>query len=85
MGNPLLGFLNQMPQTNGANGMSMLMNAMRSGGNPLNFLGSLAGIDVSKVKSGDLPNLCRTLCQKRGLNYDEVYQQAQQIFNQLNR
>lgn len=35
MGNPLLGFLNQMPQTNGANGMSMLMNAMRSGGNPL--------------------------------------------------
>lgn len=73
-----------MPQ-----GLAALMQAMKSGGDPVAFISSLTGVDMKPLlaaKGNDaLPALCRTLCKQKGLNFDEIYAQAQQMMNQLNK
>ena len=85
--NPIFSSMNSAPAT--PQGIMALLQAMKSGGDPISFLSSLTGVDMKPLvaaKGADaLPALCRTLCKQKGLNFDEIYAQAQQMMEQLNK
>ena len=91
MGNPLFDLL--------AGGASLpteliqVMQLIKSGGSPQALINMAAqqnpqmgaALNLLNGKSPqDMEQVCRNLCQQRGLNYDSLYQQAQQIAKQNN-
>lgn len=86
MGNPLFNLLagsaNLPPE------LIQVMQLMKSGGSPQALMNMVAqqnpqmgaALNLLSGKSPqDMEQVCRNLCQQRGLNFDSLYQQAQQI------
>lgn len=70
-----------------------LAQLMRSGGNPQSMMSMLAqqypemGVFLQMPNSNTpqgMEQLCKTLCQQRGLDFNNIYQQAQNMMKQLN-
>lgn len=91
MSNPIMNMLgmgNTIPPQ-----IMQLAQLMRGGGNPQAMIGMLAqqypemGI-LLQMPGGATPQnmeqFCRNLCQQRGLNFDDVCTQTQNMMKQLN-
>ena len=70
-----------------------LAQLMRSGGNPQSMMSMLAqqypelGVFLQMPNSNTpqgMEQLCKNLCQQRGLDFNNIYQQAQNMMKQLN-
>ena len=89
MPNPIL----QMLGGNNS-GISMLLELMMNNQSPQQMLSVIAQQNPEAMTvlqslgrnatPQDMSNLCRTLCQQRGLNYEQICSQAQQILKQNN-
>lgn len=84
----MLGMGNAIPPQ-----IMQLAQLMRSGGNPQSMMSMLAqqypemGVFLQMPNSSTpqgMEQLCKNLCQQRGLDFNNIYQQAQNMMKQLN-
>ena len=84
----MLGMGNAIPPQ-----IMQLAQLMRSGGNPQSMMSKLAqqypemGVFLQMPNSSTpqgMEQLCKNLCQQRGLDFNNIYQQAQNMMKQLN-
>jgi hypothetical protein len=84
----MLGMGNAIPPQ-----IMQLAQLMRSGGNSQAMMSMLAqqypemGVFLQMPNSGTpqgMEQLCKNLCQQRGLDFNNIYQQAQNMMKQLN-
>ena len=69
-----------------------LAQLMRNGGNPQAMINMLAQqypemgmlLQMSNGNPQNMEQLCKNLCQQRGLDFNNIYQQAQTMMKQLN-
>lgn len=74
---------------NGNNPMAQMMGQMMNGGNPQQMMNQMAGnnpvmkraMEMSEGKTPEqLKDVCKNLCEQRGINFDDAFNQFQAQF-----
>ena len=93
MSNPIMSMLNMSNVINIPPQIMQLAQLMKNGGNMQGMLSIMAtqypelGI-LLQASGGATPQgmeqFCREMCQRKGMDFDTIYKQAQQMSKQLN-
>lgn len=78
-----------MSGNGGGNQMAQMMGQMMNGGNPQQMMNQMAGnnpvmkraMEMSEGKTPEqLKDVCKNLCEQRGINFDDAFNQFQAQF-----
>ena len=93
MSNPIMSMLSMNNNINIPPQIMQLAQLMKSGGNMQGMLSMMATQDpelgmLLQASGGATPQgmeqFCREMCQRKGMDFETIYKQAQQMSKQLN-